>query len=190
MGYHARQKTWLRTNGDRPTIAPTKRLDIRFPQRDQKGIPQDDEWCELVEGDTHTHIRFHDYAQVFSIPGFYDQLFGGPDSETKCVSPQVMAGLLLLDFGSGNGMIGEEVRSVVRDYGDGSLASSTTIVGFDIFPEAKAATERDRPGVYNAYVTADITEYVKTPPSDPTEAVLFEQGFNVSGTPRTATVKG
>lgn len=181
-------------------MAPQAQLDIRFPQRDQKGVPQKNECCELVEGDTITRVRFHDYAQVFSKPGLYNQLFGGPDSETRCVSPQVMAGLLrehlhlvlhgksdgngkaklrVLDLGAGNGMVGEEIRSVARDHGVGSLADSTTIVGFDILPEAKAAADRDRPGVYDTYVIADITEYVKATPSDPTEALLFSRGFNV-----------
>lgn len=191
------------------------RLDIRFPQRGLKGVAQDDEWCELIEGEHTTRIRFHDYAQVFGIPGLYNQLFGGPDSETRCVSPQVMAGLLreqlplvlhndddregvgrrdeggssrssrpklrVLDLGAGNGMMGEEICSLAREYGGGTLLAggSTRIVGLDILPEAKDAAERDRPGVYDAYVVADITEYVKAPPGDPTEAMLFSQGFNV-----------
>lgn len=85
----------------------------------------------------------------------------------------------MLDLGAGNGMMGEEIRSVVRDHGDGSLADSTTIVGFETLPSTKAATDRDQPGVYDAYVAANITEYVKAPPSDPTEAMLFSRGFNV-----------
>lgn len=179
------------------------RLEIRFPQRELKDVPQDEEWCELVKGEHVTRIRFHDYAQVFNIPGLYNQLFGGPDSETKCVSPQVMTTLLrdqlplllhdgqdrgqhecrpklrILDLGAGNGMVGEELRSVIQEYDGGLLADSTSIVGFDILPEAKAATERERPGVYDAYVAADVTAYVKAPPSSPTETMLFAQGFNV-----------
>ncbi|KAH8787978.1 hypothetical protein F5883DRAFT_657366 [Diaporthe sp. PMI_573] len=195
-----------------PAALAQERLDIRFPQRDLKGIAQDDEWCELVEGEHVTPIRFHDYAQVFSIPGLYNQLFGGPDSETRCVSPQVMAGLLheqlplvlgnksglgrrydgggsrprlrVLDMGAGNGMMGEEIRSLVRGYAEGGrkvLAErgSTMIVGLDILPEAKEASNRERPGVYDAYVAADITEYVKVSLGDPAEAALFAQGFNV-----------
>lgn len=184
----------LITNGSRPQAAPAQgRLDIRFPQRDMKDVPQDDEWCELVEGGHVTRVRFHDYARVFSIPGLYDQLFGGPDSETKCVSPQVLAGLLrdqlplvlhgrdeleglrVLDIGAGNGMMGEEIRSLARGHGP------PTIVGLDILPEARAAAGRDRPGVYDAYVVADVTEYVRAapPPTDPAGAALLAQGFNV-----------
>lgn len=191
-----------------PAAPAQERLDIRFPQRGLKGVPQDDEWCELVEGEHVTRIRFHDYAQVYSIPGLYNQLFGGPDSETKCISPQVMAGLLreqlplvlqinrkvsgrrneggkqrlrVLDLGAGNGMMGEEIRSLARSYDGGSLlvGDSTRIVGLDILPEAKFAAECERPGVYDAYVVADVTEYVKAAPGDPAEAMLFAQGFNV-----------
>lgn len=191
-----------------PAAPAQERLDIRFPQRGLKGVPQDDEWCELVEGEHVTRIRFHDYAQVYSIPGLYNQLFGGPDSETKCISPQVMAGLLreqlplvlqnkrkvsgrrneggkqrlrVLDLGAGNGMMGEEIRSLARSYDGGSILAgdSTRIVGLDILPEAKFAAEYERPGVYDAYVVADITEYVKAAPGDPVEAMLFAQGFNV-----------
>ncbi|KAL1856333.1 hypothetical protein Daus18300_010818 [Diaporthe australafricana] len=200
----------LITRSIRPTAPPPpqERLDIRFPQRDLKGVPQDDEWCEVVEGDGHvTRVRFHDYAQVYGIPGLYNQLFGGPGSETRCVSPQVMAGLLrdqlpvvlhrdeggsrerheggsrprlrVLDLGAGNGMMGEEVRAVVEDYEEGLLVGSTSIVGLDILQEAKAAAESERPGVYDAYVAADVTEYVKAPPGDPVEAMLFARGYNV-----------
>lgn len=191
-----------------PAAPPQGRLDIRFPQRGLKGVPQDDEWCELVEGEHVTRIRFHDYAQVYSIPGLYNQLFGGPGSETRCISPQVMAGLLreqlplvlqgarqglggrrqgggprlrVLDLGAGNGMMGEEIRALARGYEGGALLAgdSTSIVGLDILPEARAAAEHERPGVYDAYVAADITEYVKAPPGDPAEAMLFAEGFNV-----------
>ncbi|CAF9921696.1 MAG: hypothetical protein GOMPHAMPRED_002366 [Gomphillus americanus] len=174
---------------------PPKRLHIRFPQEasTSKTIPQDEETCEIVEGDKVTTVRFHDYAQVFSIPGLYDQLFGGPDSETKCISPQVIAGLLnehlpsiktrnpvshnaalhndgksnvlrILDFGAGNGMIGEEIRRSVHldNNNKSTLWQNIFILGWDILPEAKQATARDRPGIYNDYTVADINKHNKT----------------------------
>lgn len=170
---------------ENPTTS-CQRLVIRFPQREQNAVAQDDEQCEVIDGDRITLVRFHDYALTFSIPGLYNQLFGGPDSETKCISPQIMADLLrdhlhlvlnkdahirdkpgakrlrVLDFGAGNGMIGEEVRRLASSYSDGTLAQSTSVVGLDILPEAKKAAERDRPGIYDDYIVADITEYVKT----------------------------
>lgn len=206
------------TNGHRP------RLNIRYPQRGQTGVTQDEEWCEVVDGDNINVVHFHDYANVFGTPGFYDQVFGGPDSDLKCISPQVMSGLLrdhlhrlvddddesqgghdgiasngngngnggptpktpkrlrVLDFGAGNGMIGEEIRALSRSYGDGSLAEpgATFIVGFDLEPEAKKATERDRPGVYDGYTVADITEYVKKTPAPARDEDRYDVLISIS----------
>lgn len=53
----------------------------------------------------------------------------------------------MLDIGAGNGMVGEELRKVGAGY----------ILGSDILPEAKVAAERDRPGVYDEYIVADLT---------------------------------
>jgi len=57
-----------------------------------------------------------------------------------------LAELRVLDLGAGNGMMGE----VLKKYGVARL------VGVDIVPEAHEATERDRPGIYDAYYVADI----------------------------------
>ena len=182
---------------------PLKRLHIRFPQEHDtsKIISQDEETCEIVEGDTVTTVRFHDYAQVFSVPGLYDQLFGGPDSETKCISPQIIAGLLnehlpciktrnctshdretnndgksnvlrILDFGAGNGMIGEEIRRLVHP--DKSAWKDIFILGWDILPEAKEATARDRPGIYNDYIAADISKHKTLAPANASWASGFD----------------
>jgi hypothetical protein len=71
-----------------PATHTQERLDIRFPQKGLlKGMTQDEERCELVRDEHVTRIRFHDYAQVYSVPGLYNQLFGGPGLETRCVSP-------------------------------------------------------------------------------------------------------
>ena len=53
----------------------------------------------------------------------------------------------MLDLGAGNGMMGE----IMKRYGVSRL------VGADIIPEAKAACDRDRPGVYDEYYVADFT---------------------------------
>lgn len=177
-------------------------LVIRFPQRSEDEVAQDEEWCEVVDGETVTKVRFHDYAQIFSTPGLYNQLFGGVDSETKCISPQIMAELLkkhmhhldktdpatggtdshrtklrVVDFGAGNGMLGEEVRKLADAHEDRALAKSTLLLGFDILPEAKLAAERDRPGTYDAYVVADITKYLDSPDAEPSG--ILRGSFNV-----------
>ena len=55
--------------------------------------------------------------------------------------------LRVLDFGAGNGMMGEELK----EHGVSRL------IGVDILPEAYEATVRDRPGLYDAYYVEDFT---------------------------------
>ena len=129
---------------------------VRFPQRASHDITQDAEWCELTINGQTSRIRFHDYAAIFQHPGLYEQLF---THELECQSPQTVVRLLktqlsqlgddaprVLDIGAGNGMVGEELRKIGVEY----------ILGSDILPEAKVAAERDRPGVYDEYIVADL----------------------------------
>jgi predicted TPR repeat methyltransferase len=56
--------------------------------------------------------------------------------------------LRVLDLGAGNGMMGERLAKLDVE----------SIVGMDIIPEAAEATKRDRPGVYDGYHVADLTD--------------------------------
>ncbi len=139
--------------------AGDERFEIRFPARNGATVDQDAEWCEVNLAAGWRRFRFHDYHAVYSIPGLYEQLFY---DELKCDSPRTVCRLLLdqleqtdaeapdlrvLDVGAGNGMVGEELQSL----------GARTIVGVDIIEEAEMAAERDRPGVYDAYYTVDLT---------------------------------
>ena len=121
---------------------------------------QDEEWCEVRRDGEVRRIRFHDYAEVFAIPGLYERLF---HEKLECDSPRTVCSLLdsalrdggfdaedlrVVDLGAGNGLVGEQV---------GELGAST-IVGIDIIEEAAAAAERDRPGVYADYRVLDLTD--------------------------------
>ena len=133
-------------------------IEIRLP--DGVNLAQDEEWYEIeIDGETR-RIRFHDYAETFSLPGAYEQLF---HHELKCDSPRTVCGLLeeqltsenrnpgdlrVFDVGAGNGMVGEELQGIGVE----------EIVGVDIIEEAPAAAERDRPGVYDEYYVLDLTE--------------------------------
>ncbi len=133
---------------------------IHLPDAVGDDIDQDREWCEVVVEGEERRIRFHDYDEVFGIPGLYERLF----YETlKCCSPSCVVRLLedvardfdeepndfrVLDVGAGNGMVGDELQSIGVD----------KIVGVDIIDEAKKATLRDRPEVYDDYVVADLTD--------------------------------
>jgi predicted TPR repeat methyltransferase len=111
-----------------------------------------------------TNILFHNYDEVFDIPGLYETLFY---DTLDCCSPSYVVNLLedvanewdaelsnfrVLDVGAGNGMVGDELRN----------RGASKVVGVDIIEEAKEATLRDRPGVYDDYRVADLTNLPKT----------------------------
>jgi hypothetical protein len=136
----------------------TEKLQVEFPRVD--GRPgQDTEWCEVTLEGRRRRIRFHDYAEIYRVPGLYERIFY---EHLECSSPTEVCGLLgaeleregvdpgtlrALDVGGGNGLVGEELRNL----------GVSGIVGVDILPEAAAAAERDRPDVYDDYVVCDLT---------------------------------
>ena len=132
---------------------------IRLPNATD-GVEQDEEWCEVVIEGQQRKIRFHDYSDVFAIPGLYEELFY---DNLECCSPSYIANLLesvireygdipedfrVIDVGAGNGMVGDEMMEMGVE----------SIVGVDIIPAAKAATLRDRPEVYADYHVTDLTK--------------------------------
>lgn len=134
------------------------RLEIALPVPDDR-LEQDEEWIVVnLEGRWHK-VRLHDYNEVFAIPGLYEKwiydVFG-------CTSPAKVRHLLgvsvraagedpssmkMLDLGAGNGCVAAELRSIGIE----------RFVGVDIHPEARAAAERDRPGLYDDYIVGDLT---------------------------------
>lgn len=133
---------------------------IRFPSDSDAELSQDEEWCEVLLDDGWRRIRFHDYGDIYAVPGLYEHLFY---TRLRCQSPTVVAELLagaveeagedpgridVLDLGAGNGMVGE----ALREHGFRELT------GVDITPEAGAAVERDRPGLYADYHVCDLLD--------------------------------
>lgn len=136
----------------------TQRHRVQFPRQDATTLDSDEVFFYLIEDDERQKVRFHDYANIYSRPGLYEQLFY---DRLKCSSPKVVGDILkrtfdrsnlpmtelrVLDLGAGNGMMGE----VLKNQGVARM------VGADIIPEAKEATDRDRPGVYDAYYVTDF----------------------------------
>lgn len=130
---------------------------IRFPPN-EKAFAQNEEWCEVLTDGSWERIKLHDYAEIYRHPGLYEYLF---QKLLRCTSPQMVARLLsdvlpdfnihatslrLLDLGAGNGMVGEQMRQL----------GIQKLTGIDIIPEAADAAERDRPGLYDDYVVADL----------------------------------
>ena len=139
----------------------TQRFELYLPPSQAGGgLDQDEEWCEIDLDGERRRIRLHDYAAIFSVPGLYEQIF----SETlECDSPEVVCQLLgaeliaadvdpatlkALDFGAGNGMVGEQLSAVGIE----------SMVGLDLLPEARDAALRDRPGLYEDYYAGDVTD--------------------------------
>ena len=149
-----------------PTVDPSREytvdgggFEIRLPSAAERH-DQDAEYCHvLVEGDWR-RMRFHDYSDIFALPGLYEQLF---HELLECRSPAVVSALLrealashgasgtdlrVLDLGAGNGIVGEQLAKL----------GSQTIVGIDILPNAAAAARRDRPHVYDDYHVIDMMD--------------------------------
>ncbi len=135
-------------------------LEVRFPAVQTGTLDQDEEWCTVAVNGKHRKIRFHDYDEVFEVPGLYERLFY---EKLKCTSPETVCDLLeeelaesddsvsdliVLDVGAGNGMVGEQLVD----------RGAESIVGIDIIGAARDAARRDRPGVYDDYVVADLTD--------------------------------
>jgi hypothetical protein len=120
---------------------------------------QDQEWCVVDVDGQWRKIRFHDYDEIYSIPGLYETLFY---DVLNCRSPAKIREMLrrclhasrfapedlrALDLGAGNGMVGEELAGL----------GARRIVGVDITPAAAMAARRDRREVYEDYLVLDMT---------------------------------
>jgi hypothetical protein len=132
---------------------------IQFPKTDASHLDQDKAFFHLITEDKKEKILLHDYGRIYDIPGLYEQLYY---ERLKCCSPEKVAEALkhtievnndifstmkVLDFGAGNGMMGEELKKT----------GVARLVGVDILDEAKNATLRDRPGIYDEYYVKDFT---------------------------------
>ncbi|HUT58206.1 MAG TPA: class I SAM-dependent methyltransferase [Phycisphaerae bacterium] len=149
--------------------------EIRFPRPDGYVPTQDRERFEAVINGERRRMRIHDYHEVYKVPGLYERVVY---EHLKCCSPSRVVGMLddvmdefddnpadlkVLDVGAGNGMVGDELERIGVE----------SIVGMDIIKEAKVATLRDRPGVYDAYLVTDLTDL-----PEEHERLLREKQFN------------
>ena len=136
-----------------------QRYHIRFPSANLTSASQNEAYFLITEDGEERRIDFHDYAEIYDHPGLYEQLFY---QRLKCTSPAKLTELLrgaaikagidplqlrVLDVGAGNGMVGELLVA----------HGSARVVGIDNIEEAQRAADRDRPGAYDAYYVADLT---------------------------------
>lgn len=142
----------------------TQRHRIQFPPAGGHSLGQDEAYFFVAEDGKRTRLRFHDYEEIYNRPGLYEQIFY---DRLKCSSPRKvtqilkaaldaegenMSELRVLDLGAGNGMMGDELK----------VHGVARMVGADIIPEAKAAADRDRPGLYDEYYVTDFSDIPAT----------------------------
>ncbi len=103
-------------------------------------------------------IELHDYERLYALPGAYEQIVS---ERLRCRSPAVLGALLgraldslgrsraatrLIDLAAGNGVSGEALVA----------QGIHPVLGTDIVASARAAALRDRPEVYDQYLTLDL----------------------------------
>ena len=148
---------------------------IEFPSAEDRELHQDKEYFYLLKGESKEKIRLHDYSRVFGVPGLYEHVV---QERLACCSPAMVVDVLVdsmdeqgppidqlrvLELGAGNGLVGDELKK----YGVAKLVAA------DINPDARAATERDRPGVYDAYHVMDFANL-----RDEERDLLLRERFN------------
>lgn len=150
-------------------------LQIEYPSKDCM-LEQNEEWFHLVTEEGQQRILIHEYDRVYDVPGLYEEVVY---NKLQCDSPQVITGLLketmekhgerdaslrVLDFGAGNGIVGECLQDAV---------DTEKIIGVDIIDEAKKAVKRDRPEIYDDYYVMDLSQ-----PDDKDKQTLDRWKFN------------
>ena len=140
-----------------------KRHRVQFPKNELSDTNQSESYFYLQGTSNNRKLLFHDYDEIYQIPGLYEQIFY---DRLKCTSPTKVTAILessikqspdnfselrVLDLGAGNGMMGEELKK----------RGISRLIGVDIIPEAYEALIRDRPGVYDAYYVEDFCKLSK-----------------------------
>jgi hypothetical protein len=109
---------------------------------------------------TVEELRLHDYERLYALPGLYEQIV---QERLGCRSPTEIASMLaaavdrigwdhaqvrVLDLAAGNGVSGEALAA----------HGLAPVLGTDIVAAARDAALRDRPDVYDGYLTLDLLE--------------------------------
>lgn len=150
-------------------------IQVQYPGKECI-LEQNEEFFHLMTDDGPERIRIHEYDRVYEVPGLYEEVVY---NKLQCDSPQVITGLLknvmqrnaddeeplrVLDFGAGNGIVGEYLQDTVE---------TDVIVGIDIIDEARTAVHRDRPDIYDDYYVMDLSDV-----NDEDEKKLNRWNFN------------
>lgn len=132
---------------------------INFPPQAAERPGEEIVDVAFADGRAET-LRIHDYDRVYAVPGLYEEIV---QRRLNCRAPAEVAALLaeaadrigrpradvrVLDVGAGNGVSGEMQAAM----------GLRPVVGVDILPEARLAALRDRPGLYDLYLSTDLRE--------------------------------
>jgi hypothetical protein len=120
-------------------------------------------------------MRLHEYERVYAVPGLYEEVV---QERLECASPGVLADAVIaeagaagvgaaelraFDLGAGNGVVGEELAA----------RGIRVVAGADNIDAARAAAERDRPGLYTEYLTDALEDWART------ERLIADHGLNL-----------
>jgi predicted RNA methylase len=103
-------------------------------------------------------LRLHEYERLYALTGVYEQIV---QERLGCASPAKIASLLAAAV-DGAGWARADVRVIDVAAGNGisgeSLAAEGLhpVFGTDIVPAAREAALRDRPRLYDEYLTLDL----------------------------------
>ena len=90
---------------------------MQFPKKELSNANQDESYFFLHGTSNKRKIKFHDYDEIYQVPGLYEQIFY---DRLKCTSPSKVSAILessikqsqgnfselrVLDLGAGNGMM-------------------------------------------------------------------------------------
>jgi len=126
-----------------------------------------------ADGTTET-FRLHEYDRVYAVPGLYEEVVQRrlqsasatilAERLTACAADTgtEAADLAVFDLGAGNGVSGEELRA----------RGAGVLIGSDASTGARAAAQRDRPGLYAAYLVGDTDDLPQIPD------LIREHGLN------------
>ena len=154
-----------------------KLYNVRF-EAPEGGKQSEEFYLADIDGETR-RFNIHDYGSQYAVPWLYDiSIYHNLGCETptemsSAIGPVwkengVDVGqLTMLELGAGSGAFGHELRNTL---------GVRRLVGLDINPMAAEAAGRDRPGLYDAYHVADLTNL-----SPELRAQLEGESFNVVG---------
>jgi predicted TPR repeat methyltransferase len=140
-------------------VTSSRPYTVAFPDQGRGG--PDEEAYDVTWADGRVErFTMHDYGRVYAVPGLYEEVV---QRMLACATPDRVAALLagaaidtgrmgddvrVLDLGAGNGVSGEALAA----------HGLRPVAGVDIVPEAREATLRDRPGLYEVVLTADLAD--------------------------------